>query len=77
MVVPPHSEVTIQNCVYYTPNTQTLKGITRDLYPKRQTMGETSKTEDGPSKDELLTVKQLNCRIAQAVDSAADLHGVR
>ena len=40
-------------------------------------MGETAETEDGPSKDNPLTVGQLNDRIDEVVDSATGLHGVR
>ena len=40
-------------------------------------MGETAETDDAPSKDNLLTVGQLNDRIDEVVDSATDLHGVR
>ncbi|PSP82391.1 exodeoxyribonuclease VII large subunit [Halobacteriales archaeon QS_1_68_17] len=40
-------------------------------------MGEMAERGDETSSDGLLTVEQLNGRIAQVVDSAADLHGVR
>jgi exodeoxyribonuclease VII large subunit len=40
-------------------------------------MGETAERGDETPPDDLLTVEQLNGRIAQVVDSAADLHGVR
>jgi hypothetical protein len=40
-------------------------------------MGETAEKDDDPSKDNLLTVGQLNDRIDEVVDSAMSLHGVR
>jgi exodeoxyribonuclease VII large subunit len=40
-------------------------------------MGETAEMDDETPPDDLLTVEQLNGRIAQIVDSAGDLHGVR
>ena len=40
-------------------------------------MGETAERGDENPPDDLLTVEQLNGRIAQIVDSTADLHGVR
>jgi exonuclease VII large subunit len=40
-------------------------------------MGETAETDDASSKDNLLTVGQLNDRIDEVVDSATSLHGVR
>ena len=39
-------------------------------------MGETAERGDENPPDDLLTVEQLNGRIAQIVDSTADLHGV-
>jgi len=40
-------------------------------------MGETAERDDETPPDDLLTVEQLNGRIAQVVDSAGDLQGVR
>lgn len=40
-------------------------------------MGETAEMDDAPSKDNLLTVGELNDRIDDVVDSKKSLHGVR